>query len=303
MAIFRSKKYIMITLIGLTALSLGSAAFSSWIFGKTQYTAVVDDVTITVADVIDNRLSVEILDTYSANGNEYGHDYSLSFDAIEHNNEGTIGALNNSTDLPTEEDLSFSFILSITHVDSRVSSLSVLKNITFGMYDTRTMTADSSHGDSVTSITGPLAHWSSETEGGMDGFIAPPMRIATDTAAFSDTDASSYYVQTVGTTDRTTDPDNPAFGVQADSQSGAKWEITILNDGKTNGSALVLYCTYKFRWGDTFNYQNPSYLTAEGEEGATNITNLKHFSNESKSIQSGGTIGGIVGVYCESSSN
>lgn len=117
----RSKKFMMITVAGLAALSVGSVAFASWVLGQQTYTANTGNVSVTVGSVTDNRLTVSV--TMDQNDN------SVAFDSDGSRTEGTIGALDTST--TNSEDLTFAFTISITHTDTSINPSTVIDKVEF----------------------------------------------------------------------------------------------------------------------------------------------------------------------------
>lgn len=115
----RSKKFMMITVAGLAALSVGSVAFASWVLGQETYTQSMDNVSVTVGSVTDTRLTVSV----------EMNDSTVAFDSDGSQAEGTIGALDSLHE--DKDDMSFSFTITIVASDTTVAPSSIIKNVQF----------------------------------------------------------------------------------------------------------------------------------------------------------------------------
>ena len=93
------KKKTGLIVLGLSALSLGTIGFSSWIISGTSGNAT-SNVTVSVGEVKDQRIFMELND---------GSETQLNFDAVKGNSGGVVSAGEDSTG----EDLEISFSFNI----------------------------------------------------------------------------------------------------------------------------------------------------------------------------------------------
>lgn len=229
---FTKGKTIGFVTAGLAVISLIGVGFSAWVVnGNSNNVATDSNVTVTVADITDERITISNLKLNSNDG--------IKFDAAANDTTGPIVSKEGA------EQLSFSVSFTL-YVSSAISKF---KNIEAYMStdesDTTKKTAfENAIGNNKNYIVTPVKYESSHTSASSSATALIPSGKSLSSDVTSDTE--------VILTDSTT---NKAFETKCKKTSEGKYEFNV---------------TFNFQWGSAFGGVNPSHVgEADYPAGAT----------------------------------
>lgn len=216
-----NKKRTGFIVLGLAALSLGTIGFSSWIISGINGT-VDNDVKVKVGDVVDKRLTYELV--------QNPIDLNLNFDAdIEAASGGVIAADPDGED----EDLTFGFSFRIYAATKEIYNAAISDKKVYLTFDSKN-----------DGFKGVVAN----------KYILSPFAIGG--TPHEETGITSLATNTEGEKQvkYTNDPSG------AGEITRLTYSIADYNETGKSGKTVKL--TYSFAWGKVFNFRNPVELTS-----------------------------------------
>lgn len=219
---FTKGKTIGIVAAGLAVVSLVGVGFSAWVInGNSTNIATDGNVTVSVAEITDERITISNLKLNANNG--------IKFDAASDDTTGPIVSSNGA------EQLSFgvTFTLNLAQASSKFSNIQAYMSLADDT-DSSKKTAFESAINSKNYIVTPVKYESTHSTASSSGTDLIP----SGKSLTSDVTTSTETTLTDSTT-------NKAFETKCKKNSDNKYEFSV---------------TFNFQWGSAFGGVNPSHV-------------------------------------------
>lgn len=232
---FTKGKTIGFVTAGLAVVSLIGVGFSAWVVnGNSSNVATDGNVTVSVADITDERITIFNLKLNANNG--------IKFDAAKDDTTGPIVSKDGA------EQLSFSIMFTLD-VSSPISKF---KNIEAYMSidesdSTKKSAFETAIGNTKNYIVTPVHYESTHTNASSNATDLIPTGKSLSSNVTSETE--------VTLTDNTT---NKAFETKCKKTSEGKYEFNV---------------TFNFQWGSAFGGVNPSHVGEDNYPASATVKN------------------------------